>query len=111
MVGVCLLLPACISMQIQIRRNGNKMLSDSVLQEIFRYGRWVLAVNLIAMGFTAYVAGRSDMEEYLCHFHYAVKYMALSILIAFVLPYLLEIYHKYVSITFTVGERNEEEKK
>lgn len=109
MIGVCLLLPACISMQIQIRRNGNKMLSDSVLQELFRYGRWVLAINFIAMGFTAYVAGRSDMEEYLRNFHYAVKYMSLSVLIAFFLPYLLEIYHKYISITFTVGERNEKE--
>ncbi len=109
MVGLCLLLPACISMQIQIRRNGNKMLSDNVLQELFRYGRWVLAVNFAAMGFMTYVAGRSDMEEYLCNFHFAVKYLVLAMLIAFLLPYLLEIYHKYISITFTVGERNEEE--
>ena len=51
------------------------------------------------------------MEEYLCNFHYAVKYLVLSTLIAFIVPYLLEIYHKYISVTFTVGERNEEEKK
>lgn len=111
MVGLCLLLPACVAMQVQIRRNGGKMLSDNILLELFRYGRWVLAVNFIAMGFTAYIVGRSDMEEYLCNFHYAVKYLVLSTLIAFIVPYLLEIYHKYISVTFTVGERNEEEKK
>ena len=109
MVGLCLLLPACISMQIQIRRNGNKMLSENILQELFRYGRWVLGINFLAMGITAYLVGREDIEEYFCNFHYAVKYMALSMLIAFIVPYLLEIYHKYISITFSVGERNEEE--
>lgn len=110
MVGLCLLLPACISMQVQIRRNGNKMLSNSILQELFRYGRWVLAINFMTMALIAYIIGRKDIEEYLCNFHYAVKYLMVSMLIAFVVPYLLEIYHNYISITFSVGERDEEKK-
>lgn len=108
MIGMCLLLPACISMHVQIRRNGNRMLSDNILQELFRYGRWVLAINFMAMGLISYAMGRGDIEEYLCNFHYAVKYLLLSMLIAYIVPYLLEIYHKYISVTFSVGERNEE---
>lgn len=111
MIALCLLLPACISMKIQIKRNGNKMLTDHILQELLRYGSWVLAVNFLTMFLTTYIIGREgDIEDYFCNFHFAVKYLAVSMLIAIITPYLLEIYHKYISVTFIVGERDEEEK-
>lgn len=111
MVGLCLLLPACVAMQVQIRRNGGKMLSDNILLELFRYGRWVLAINFLAISFTAYILGKVGEEEHFRNFHFAVQYLLLSTVIAFLLPYLVEIYHKYISISFVIGERNNEEKK
>lgn len=111
MVGMCLLLPACISMKIQIRRNGNKMLTDSILGELLRYGSWVLGINFLTMMVITYFLGIEGVrEDAFGSFPFAVKYVVISVLISVVVPYILEIFKKYISVTFIVGENDEKNK-
>lgn len=111
MIGMCLLLPACISMRVQFRRNGNKMLTGSILYELFRYGGWVLGINFCAMVLTNYFLGvKGISEEAFYSFQFAIKYLVISVPLAFFAPYVLEVCKKYFSITFTVGGNDEKDK-
>ena len=101
----CLLLPACVSMKIRYRRNGNKLQSDNMLVEIFRWGSWVLLDNLITIFTVLYLLGYGSLTiEVFDSFGFALKYAMISLFFACVIPYILEIIEKYFKISFTVGE-------
>lgn len=108
MVYFCLLLPACVSMAIQYKRNNEKK-KNSVLAEIFGFGCWVLVINLITMAFITYFLGIEEIvADAFNSFSFAMKYTVIATMFAFVMTYVVEIVKKYFSISFTVGVKDEE---
>jgi hypothetical protein len=108
MLFVCVLLPACIAMGIQSKRISKTY--DSLFQELLVYGKWVLTINLLVMMIIKYVLRMDGVEQSaFTSFSFSIKYSVIAIVLAVVLPYMLEIWNKYVSITFTVGEDDEKE--
>lgn len=105
MIWICTLLPACVSMKIRYKRNGNKMSSDNMLLELFRWGGWILINNLLAMFTVQYILGiEAVVEDAFNSFGFAMKYTLIALFFACIMPYILEIAEKYISVSFTIGE-------
>lgn len=108
MIWICTLLPACISMKIRYKRNGNKMFSDNTLLELFRWGSWVLVNNLLVMFTVQYLLGiDSVVASAFDSFGFALKYIIIALFFACVLPYILEVGEKYISISLKIGEEEQ----
>jgi len=108
MIWICTLLPACVSMKIRYKRNGNKPCSENVLFELFRFGSWILVDNLLTMLTLQYVLGMdSVVAEAFNSFGFASKYVIISLVFACVVPYILEICEKYISVSLSIGEEEE----
>lgn len=104
----CLLLPACVSMTIQYARDNNKR-TNTVLSEIFRFGCWVLGINLITMVLVTYFLGITGVvAEAFNSFSFAMKYTLIAVIVAFFMTYAVEITKKYFSISFSIGAKDEE---
>lgn len=104
MMWICLLMPACFSMMIQYRRNGNRPLSDNMVVELCRWGSWVLVNNLLTIFAVLYLLGYGSLlTEVFESLAFAMKYAGISLVFACVLPYIVEIIRKFVSVTFTVN--------
>lgn len=111
MIWICLLMPACFSVLIQYQRNGNKPLSGNVVVELCRWGAWVLTDNLLTIFTVLYLLGYGSLQtEVFESFSFAMKYAGISLVFACILPYILEIIRKFVSVTFTVNPVSQEEK-
>lgn len=111
MIFLCVFLPACIAIGIQYRRNGNKSITDNAFIEGLRLGRWMFGLNLLSMSVIVFVLQIDGvLQETFYSFGFATKYMLISLFFAVSIPYLLEILKTYVSISFTVGEKDEEDK-
>ena len=112
MKWICLLLPACVSMKIRYRRNQNLLKADNTLLGILRWGSWILVNNMLSMFTIVYVLRMGTVvTDVFNSFNFSLKYMVISLVFACVLPYVLEIVEKYISISFTVGETEETESK
>ena len=108
MIWICLLLPACFSMKIRYKRNGNRPFTENIFMELLSFGSWILVNNLLAMFVVEYVLGLEGVvADAMNSFGFALKYTIISLVIACVLPYVLEICEKYISISLTIGEEEE----
>lgn len=109
MIWICTLLPACISMKIRYKRNGGKMFSDNILLELFCWGSWILVNNLLTMFTVQYILGvDSVVADAFNSFGFALKYMIIALFFACVLPYILEVAEKYISVSLCIGEQNQD---
>lgn len=106
MKWICLLLPACVSMLIRYRRKGEQQSRESMFIEICCWGVWVLINNLLTIFTLLYVVGHDSLVvEVFDSFAFSMKYIGIAFVFAWVMPYVVEIIEKYISITFTVAER------
>lgn len=106
---VCLFLPACISMTIQKKRNTCSTSKEEFLEILFKYGCWVLIINLLTMGIITYFLGISGVvSDAFTSFPFAVKYLLIASGMSIVITYIHEIVKKYFSISFIIGAKNEE---
>jgi len=111
MIWICLLMPACFSVLIQYKRNENKSLTENAVVEIFRWGAWVLVDNLLTIFVILYLLGYGSLQtEVFESFAFAMKYAGISLVLACILPYVLEIISKFISVTCTVKPVANEEK-
>lgn len=101
-----LFFPAIISVVIrQKRRNEDKRELLLILSE---YGLSVLFCNLFSMILITYVLGIGDVSMSAFEsFPFFTKYTVIAVIIAFVMPYLEEIYKKYIQIKFIIEDKNE----
>lgn len=105
---IALFLPACIS--VVIRHKRNKELTWKMPECIFEYAILVVINTFLAEAVITYGL-RIDGVDITAFesFGFFTKYLFISSVIAFFIPYIEEIYRKYVSISFSV-EKKEEEK-
>lgn len=106
MKWICLLLPACVSMLVINKRKGEQEASKNVLVDIWRWGVWVLINNLLTFFTLLYVVGYDSLlMEVFESFSFSMKYTLLALIYAWIIPYMVEIVKKYISITFTIKEK------
>lgn len=109
MIFLCTVLPACIAMGIQYKRNENKCKKNSMINEILRFGRWMFFLNLFTMFVIVYVFHTEGVvQETFYSFGFATKYMIIALFFSLVIPYLIEIICSYISISFFIGEQDED---
>ena len=98
---IALFLPACISLIVRHKRND--ALKWSVPESIIEYAILVLVNVLVSQSVIVYVLGIGGVDmsafESLPFF---TKYLAISIVLAWLTPYLEEIGRKYIGVSFKV---------
>lgn len=110
MILFSLLFPACVSMSIVYRRRERMGVTGSILFDLFKYGEWVLTLNLINLFLIRYVMNIDEAyEELFAKLSFAMKYTVVAVIFAVVLPYVIEIVNKYFSVQLFIGEKNESE--
>lgn len=107
MEWICWLFPACMAMKIRYGRKKKEVLSKNILVEIFCWAEWVLIINILCMIIITY-GMRIDnvLIDAFNSFSFSMKYLILAMVLAIVLPYVVEIIEKYIGITVTI-EKNE----
>lgn len=98
---VAVFLPACISMSILYRRNGNKSITGSLLYDIFKYVEWVIGINLINLFLICVVLRRTEIySSAFDKLSVSMAYTSIACFWAILLPYVFETVRKFFSITF-----------
>ncbi len=98
---IALFLPACISLIIRHKRNGR--LKWSVPESIIEYGILVLINVLISQCVVVYVLGIGGVDASAFQsMPFLTKYLVISIVIAWLTPYLEEIGRKNIGVSFKV---------
>ncbi|MDE5865159.1 MAG: hypothetical protein K2H31_00950 [Lachnospiraceae bacterium] len=106
---IALFLPACIS--IMIRHKRNKELKWSLPESILEYAVLVMINVLISQCIVVYIFRISEVGMSSFHsFPFFTKYLAISMIIAWVMPYLVEIVRKYFEVSFSVEKTSDHRK-
>lgn len=101
---IALFLPACISLMIRHKRN--KELSWRIPESILEYAVCVIFNVLLSQCIIVYVL-RIDAVDITAFrsFPFFTKYMVISLFVAWLMPYVVEIGHKYIKVSFSVDSR------
>lgn len=110
---IALFFPAFISISIYVKRKSLELVPD--LKLLIRYGIYVIFVNWLGMSLITYIFHIEDCRmESMESFGFLTKYIFITVLFAFLIPYIEEIIHKSIHISFTVearkGDRDENHK-
>lgn len=106
MKWICLLLPACVSMLVIYNRKGGQATSKNVIVDIWRWGVWVLINNFMTFFTLLYIVGHDSLVvDVFDSFAFSMKYILIALVYAWIIPYMVEIVKKYISITFTIKEK------
>ena len=104
---VCIFAPALCTVAIQLNR---KCVSERIRDIVIRYGIWVLMTNLITMSIINYIIGVHDVTaDALDSFGFATKYMIISLFMALIMPYIVEVISKYINVSFKVETPKEKD--
>ncbi len=96
-------------MKILYKRN---QLSDNIMSNVFRYGSWVLGLNLLTLVLIVYGLHISGTEVYVFDsFPFVIKYVVIELVFAWIMPYIVESVRKYLSIAFEVEDKKSHEDK
>lgn len=104
----CLLIPSLISISIINRRN--KLTTKELL---LKYPFYLVLINLIALTAIYFVNGRVsiDLEYSFKMLGFCVKYLGLSIVIAHVIPYVVEFIRMNISINIDFRKKDKKNEK
>lgn len=103
---IALFLPACISMIIRHKRN--KELKLNLPESILEYAVLVMVNVLISQSVIVYVLRIGEVDISAFHsFPFFTKYLVISMIIAWITPYLEEIVRKYFEVSFSVEKTND----
>ena len=106
---VCILAPALIAFSIRKKRG---YMSGNPIDTVIAYGLWTLIINFISMSIVAYVIGINDVNaSALDSFGFATKYIVISAIVAVIMPYIVEILSKYISVSFSIETSEEDDEK
>ena len=104
---VCIFAPALCAVAIQLNR---KSVSEKTMDIVIRYGIWVLTINLIAMSMVNYIIGIHDVTaDALDSFGFATKYMIISLLLALIIPYIVEVIGRFITVSFDIETKKEQD--
>ena len=107
---IALFLPAGISLMIRHKRN--QELKWRIPESILEYVVLVLINVLLSQCIIVYLLGihEVDMSAFQS-FPFFTKYLVIAMLIGWLMPYVEEIGRKYIEISFSVGDKLEDEEK
>lgn len=106
---IALFFPASISMLIRNRRKGRK---TDLVEVILEYAVLVLINVLVTISIIVYALGMSGIDiQVFNSFPFFTKYILIACGVAWLTPYAEEVLCKFVGVSFTVEERNENSKK
>lgn len=104
MIG--LLCPALVSVFIQYSMSGKP--GQDILQRLFRYGVYVFVNVFLTVSIITYGLGISGVtSEALCSFPFFIKYTAIALVVAVLVPYIERIIGKYIKLTIVVRAYDE----
>ncbi len=105
---IALFLPACISVSIRHRRN--KELSWNLLPTFIEYGILSMVNVWVSVGTVTLALRIPDVTaEAFRSFPFFSKYMVISVMAAFLVPYAEEIIRKCIGVTFSVKTAQKED--
>jgi len=95
MIYFCLLFPSFISIYINTRR-----CESDIKQELFKYPLYTLLINMLSLSVVyIYARGNEVFLEYnFGTLGFCLKYLLISTINAYILPYLIEYYRKNIKI-------------
>lgn len=103
---IALFMPASISMLIRHRR---KKEDYSFPKSLMEYAVLVMSNVLLSQIVVVYLLRITEVDMTAFRsFPFFTKYMFIAIIIAWLTPYIEEIFCKYVGISFTVEKRDED---
>ena len=103
---IALFFPAFISMAIRHRRNTE--LTWEVITTLIEYAILVVVNVFLSEAVVTYGLRMNDVDSTAFEsFGFFTKYLLIASVIAFFIPYVEEIFRKYISISFTVGDNKE----
>lgn len=101
MEWICLLLPACVALSIQKRRN---KWEKRDIEQVLLWAKWVITINMLTMVAVLCFFGFSEiLTESFQSFSFALKYLCLSLFFAIVVPYVIEVFRKYIGVSLEIG--------
>ncbi len=107
---ICMLMPASISLLVEKRINKNeKSISDLILKYLF----YTFIITTIMNSFIYIFSSEKTLyyADYTFTYNFCLKYMWLSLIVAFALPYILKVISANVDITIEVKEKKKDAKK
>ena len=101
--------PAIVSLMVGHMLNDKK--TWKMPKVLFEYGLYVLANALLSICVITYVLRMDGVTaDAFRSFPFFTKYMLIALVLAFIAPYVTEVVTRYLKITFTVRDYDEEEK-
>lgn len=107
---ICMLMPASISLLVEKRINkSEKSISDLILKYLF----YTFIITTIMNSFIYIFSSEKTLyyADYTFTYNFCLKYMWLSLIVAFALPYILKVISANVDITIEVKEKKKDAKK
>ncbi len=108
MIYFCLLFPGFISVYINSRR-----CDSNIKQEFFKYPLYVLLINIITLSIV-YIYARGNEVSLDYNFGtlgFCLKYLIISTIIAYSLPYIVEFYRKNIKIELEYVKKDNKDEK
>lgn len=106
---IALFFPSCISMMIRHRRNKNLMWK--MPECIFEYAVLTIINTFLAQSVITYGLRMDGVDITAFEsFGFFTKYLLITSVISFFIPYIEEVFTKYVKVSFTVKEKEEDKR-
>lgn len=103
MEWICWILPACISMKISNKRNKKENTNVNIISELCTWASWVIGINVLTLVVIMYVLGvKNIMVDAYASLSFALKYLLIAAVFAIILPYVIEVFRKYINVSVDI---------
>ena len=105
MEWICWLFPACVAKTIVYKRSKAGKEELNSVKEICSWGCWVLGINILTMIIIMYCLGIGNvLLDAFSSLSFALKYLVIATVMAVILPYIIEILGKYISVSVEIDK-------
>jgi len=108
MMMIVAIFPAIISLGIYLRRNEKRLNSISAL---VHYAYYILLSNIVPLVIIYYIYDYDPTFEEFNRFGFTWKYSIIAVGVSIVVPYVEELIGKYISVSFTIENRDQDKNK
>lgn len=105
---ICWIFPAFIARKIQNKRTKRDGKINDYTNDVLAWGCWVLVINCLTLVVLLYVLNMEGvLVDAFSSLSFSLKYMFISMIIATILPYILEIVLKYFEIKIEIEKTDD----
>lgn len=109
MIMFCMFLPPVLALTIQTRRKNLR--DDSFFSKLSCYCSWTIFSNMLVMASILFVFKKDGItSEAFNSFRMALVYTVLNVFTCVVMPYVVEVLRKLISVSFVIEKKDGEEK-